>query len=192
MIDDVGRRVLLATSSEKGKEFFCKILGNNSDADFVSSGAEARRRLNERDYDVVVINCPLKDEFGTELAETVIKDTYAGVIALVKADVYENVTFVMEKIGVYCIPKPVSAQAFAQGLNLATATNKRLYGLIKKTQSLKEKMEEIKLVGRAKLLLITKLSLSETEAHKYIEKQAMDRCVKRSVVASDVIKLYGD
>ena len=53
-------------------------------------------------------------------------------------------------------------------------------------------MEEIKLVGRAKLLLMQKLSLSEAEAHKYIELRAMDGCVKRSVVAENVIKTYGD
>ena len=53
-------------------------------------------------------------------------------------------------------------------------------------------MEEIKLIGRAKLLLITKLSFTEEEAHKYIEKQAMDRCVKKSVIAYDIIKTYNN
>lgn len=33
----------------------------------VASGGEARRRLNEKDFEVVVINTPLPDEFGHEL-----------------------------------------------------------------------------------------------------------------------------
>ena len=52
-------------------------------------------------------------------------------------------------------------------------------------------MEEIKLISRAKLLLITKLSFSEDEAHRYIEKRAMDDCIKKSAVAMDIIKTYG-
>ena len=77
-------------------------------------------------------------------------------------------------------------------MRLTLAANARVKLLMKKTQSLKEKMEEIKLISRAKLLLVTKLSFTEAEAHRYIEKQAMDRCVKKSAVAYDVIKNYGD
>lgn len=146
--------------------------------------------MDVKDYDVVVINCPLKDEFGTELAEEAVKRPCMGVMLLVKSDLYESVSYGMERIGVYCLSKPISAQAFLHGLSFTIATNERLKGLIKKTEGIREKMEEIKLVGRAKLLLITKLSLSENEAHRYIEKQAMDRCEKRKVIALEIIKTY--
>ena len=51
-------------------------------------------------------------------------------------------------------------------------------------------MEDIRLVNRAKLLLIEQLKMSESEAHRYIEKRAMDTCVKRRKVAEDIIKTY--
>ena len=60
----------------------------------------------------------------------------------------------------------------------------------KKTLSIEEKMEEIRIVNRAKWLLISELKLDEPEAHRYIEKQAMDRCVSKRVVAEEVIKTY--
>lgn len=192
MIAERLRRALIVSSVEKSIDFFDKSFGKNFEKDVAVSATEAKQKLLERDYEIVLINAPLKDEFGTELAENIVKDSYAGVIMLVKQDVYEDVCFGIEKIGVYCMMKPLSVQTFRQGLQLAVATNERLKGLIKKTQSLKDKMEEIKLVGRAKLLLITKMSFSEEQAHKYIEKQAMDRCVKKSAVAWDVIKTYGD
>ena len=51
-------------------------------------------------------------------------------------------------------------------------------------------MEEIRIVNRAKWLLIGELKLDEPEDHRYIEKQAMDRCVSKRVVAEEIIKTY--
>ena len=61
----------------------------------------------------------------------------------------------------------------------------------KKTQSLEEKMKEIRLVNRAKWILISELKLSEQDAHRFIEKQAMNRCVSKRSVAEEIIKTYG-
>ena len=53
-----------------------------------------------------------------------------------------------------------------------------------------EKMSEIRLVNRAKLLLISELSMTEPEAHRYIEKHAMDRCVAKKQIAEEIIRTY--
>lgn len=192
MLFDGRREVLIVSSSEKAVDFIKSKMSENYYIECVRSGTDARQLLIDRDYDIVIINCPLKDEFGLDLAENIIKDSYAGVMVLVSADVFDSVSFSMEKIGIYCLSKPLSSSTFIQGLTLTNATYSRLKGLINKTESLKEKMEEIRLVGRAKLLLITNLSLTEDEAHKYIEKQAMDRCVKKTVIANEIIKKYND
>ena len=60
----------------------------------------------------------------------------------------------------------------------------------KKTLSIEEKMEEIRIVNRAKWILIRELKLDEPEAHRYIEKQAMDRCISKRIVAEEIIKTY--
>ena len=59
-----------------------------------------------------------------------------------------------------------------------------------KTASIEEKMEEIRIVNRAKCLLIEQLKMTEKEAHRYIEKQAMDRCVTRRTIAENIISTY--
>ena len=51
-------------------------------------------------------------------------------------------------------------------------------------------MEEIRIVNRAKLLLIEQLKMTEKEAHRYIEKHAMDRCVTRRDIAEKIISIY--
>lgn len=51
-------------------------------------------------------------------------------------------------------------------------------------------MEEIRLVNRAKWLLISELKMEEPQAHRYIEKQSMDLCVPKRQVAEDIIRTY--
>ena len=70
------------------------------------------------------------------------------------------------------------------------ASRERLRRLEKKTMSMEEKMEEIRLVNRAKWLLIDNLKMTEADAHRYIEKQAMDRCVSRREISLNIIKTY--
>ena len=58
-------------------------------------------------------------------------------------------------------------------------------------RALKEKkIEEIRLVNRAKWLLIECLGMKESDAHRYIEKQAMDLRISKSEMAENIIRTY--
>ena len=39
-------------------------------------------------------------------------------------------------------------------------------------------------------MLISELRMTEEVAHRYIEKQAMDRCVTRRAIAEGIIRTY--
>ena len=71
-----------------------------------------------------------------------------------------------------------------------TSTRERLRSLEKKNVSLEDKMQEIRIVNRAKWTLIEHLKMTEADAHRYIEKQAMDRCVSKKDVSEAIIKTY--
>ena len=75
-------------------------------------------------------------------------------------------------------------------LNWMSSARERLRKSEKKTLSIEEKMEEIRIVNRAKWLLISELKMDEQGAHRYIEKQAMDRCISKRIVAEEIIKTY--
>ncbi len=60
----------------------------------------------------------------------------------------------------------------------------------KQNRTLREKMEDIRAVNRAKWLLIEHLSMTEQDAHYYIEKQAMDTRLSRREVAEHIIRTY--
>ncbi|MDY4209669.1 MAG: ANTAR domain-containing protein [Eubacteriales bacterium] len=51
-------------------------------------------------------------------------------------------------------------------------------------------MEDIRVVNKAKWFLIEQLKMTEQEAHRYIEKQAMDRCVTKRVIAENILSTY--
>ena len=52
------------------------------------------------------------------------------------------------------------------------------------------KLEELQLISRAKAVLIEYLKLTEPQAHRYIEKQAMDLGLTRPQVALNILKTY--
>ena len=64
--------------------------------------------------------------------------------------------------------------------------------LREKCNTLDEKMLDIRIVNRAKSLLLQNEKMTEQQAHRYIEKAAMDLCVKKTVIAQNIIEKYGD
>ena len=55
---------------------------------------------------------------------------------------------------------------------------------------LEEKIDEIRLVTRAKLILMENLNMTEDEAHKYITHEAMDRCISKREVANTILNTW--
>lgn len=156
----------------------------------VKSAGEARRALRTKNYDMVLINAPLPDDFGVDLAVDVCGDSGAGVLLVVKNEVYENVYAKVTQYGVLTLAKPTSTPLMAQSLRALCAMRERLRRVGEKQASVEEKIQEIRLVNRAKWALIQRLGMSEEEAHRYIEKQAMDTRVSRREVAARVLSAH--
>lgn len=184
--------VLLASASEKLNESLLRLLPETQYAPVVtvSDVASARRRRLETCFDLVIVNTPLPDDFGTRLALDACENSATGVLLLVKSEHYPDISARVTPYGVLTLAKPTSAQALAQSLQLMCATRERLRRMERKTASMEEKMEEIRLVNRAKWILIEQLKMTEQEAHRYIEKQAMDRCVSKRKIAENLLSTY--
>lgn len=182
-------RTLLVSSNDKMNQALLPLLPDSEyETDTVLNAAAARRRLTEQSYDFVLINAPLTDEFGMQLASDIRSSTV--VLLLVRSELYEGIYNKATDCGVMTLAKPTSSSMITQALRWMHATRERLRGLEAKNTSLEEKMADIRLVNRAKWLLITELSMSEQNAHRYIEKQAMDRCVSRREIAQQIIQMY--
>lgn len=154
------------------------------------SSGEAKRLLLDRSFDIVLINTPLSDDFGSKLAEDVALNSRSGVLMFVKNDLYESVTDSAADSGVFTLSKPIAHSTLTQVINILYALCERLSLLNKKTVSLKDKMEEIRVINRAKWVLIKHVNMTEDEAHRLIEKQAMDTRTTRRAVAESIIRTY--
>ena len=163
---------------------------NSGQFSTAQSGGGARRLIAECDFDLVVINTPLTDEFGDELAAMITEKTLAGVLLIVKNDYADEVAGKVEACGVLVLPKPFTRALFFQQLHLVNASRTRLVSLRRENLKLQRKIEEIKLVDKAKWLLISKNSMDEENAHHYIEKLAMDNRITRGEAAKEVINRF--
>ena len=157
---------------------------------FVSGISAAKRLMNERDFDLVVINSPLPDDIGTGFAIDISSSKNTIALVILRTDILETLHEKFTASGVFILPKPISSQTFTLALDWMMSARERLRKLENKTLSIEEKMAEIRLVNRAKWLLITELKMEEPQAHRFIEKQAMDRCISRRAVAEEIIKTY--
>ncbi len=156
----------------------------------VKSVAEAKRKLLEQSYDIVLINAPLPDDFGMRLAIDVCSGSDAGVLILVKNELYNDIYAKVVEFGVMTLSKPTNVSIISQTLRILCATRERMRQVEAKQATVEEKMEEIRLVNRAKWLLIQCLNMTEGEAHRYIEKQSMDLRISKREIAENIIKTY--
>ena len=156
----------------------------------VTSVSAAKRALAEKAFDFVIINAPLPDDAGTRFAIDICTSKQSAVLLLAKSDVHAGIHDRVAEYGVFTLPKPTSKPTMIHALNWMESARERLHQFEKKSLSIEEKMAEIRLVNKAKWILISELTMSEPEAHCYIEKQAMDRCISKRTIAEEIIKLY--
>lgn len=184
-------RILVVDSGDKVGDFVSEILpaGDYEQISRVKDAGQARRDLLSTTYDIVVINTPLSDEFGVDLALDMAQSAM-GILLLVKNEVYDQVCSKVEDMGVLTMGKPVNRQMFYTSMKLLTAMSAKLLRMEKEQRSLQEKMKDIRVVNRAKWLLIENLHMREEDAHYYIEKKSMDTRQSRREIAEGIIKTY--
>lgn len=154
------------------------------------STSSARRAIAEKTYDLIIINSPLPDGDGLRFAIDTSNGKNTVVLVMVRNELYSEAFEKVSPYGTYILPKPTSKQIITQALDWMVSTRERLRNLEEKSLSLEDKMREIRVVNRAKWLLISELKMTESDAHRYIEKQAMDRCISKSIMAEEIIKIY--
>lgn len=184
--------VLIVSYSEKGVAAISELLHAIScnNIVIVHSCGEARRKLLERDFDLILINSPLKDESGENLSREIAAKGASQVIFIVDSGRYDDISAAVEDYGVITIAKPINKHIFWTALKLAKASQNRLRSMQVENNKLVQRIEDIRIVNRAKYILISYLKMNEEEAHKYIEKQAMDMRITRREVAEGILKTY--
>ena len=163
---------------------------NFSGYEYASSANEARRKFEYVDYTLTIINTPLCDEFGSELVLDIAEKSLSAILILVKSDIKEQVQNKVAVTGAFVISKPINKQVLLQSIPFVLNSKQIITTLREQNNVLRKKMDDIKVIERAKFSLIRYLGLDEKQAHRYIQKQAMDLRVSPRIIADNILKTY--
>ena len=184
--------VLLVSASEKLNAAVLPLLPGS---DFwpvtaVGSLSRAKRLLLQQRYDLVIVNSPLPDGMGTDFAVKLCGETDAAVALLIRSELYEETNAATLPSGVVVVSKPTNSQLLLQVIRGLCAMRERLKVVRQHQGTVEEKIQEIRLINRAKWLLIECLHMTEPEAHRYITRQAMEQRTGKKEIAENVIRTY--
>lgn len=181
--------VLVVSASNNFNETIASLLPENTyePIRYVANISAGKRMISERAFDFVIINSPLPDETGVRFAIDICNASATVVLLVVRNELYAEINDKVNEYGVFTLAKPTSKPFMANALTWMITARERLRKSEKKTLTIEEKMQEIRIVNKAKWALIAKRAMTEEDAHRYIEKMAMDRCVSRRTIAEEIL-----
>jgi response regulator NasT len=152
----------------------------------VVSASKARRIVTQQPYGLIVVCAPLPDEAAGQLADALARISGADVVLL--GELPGEGAALCD--GVVVLEKPVNRMLFTHTLLVLETARKKWQRLAEENRKLSLKLEEARLVGRAKCALVAYRQMTEEQAHHYIEKQAMDGRLPRREVAKDILSMF--
>lgn len=189
---DFLENIIIVSNVQKNISYF-EFMLKSIDAKNVSvvfSCKEAREIMLNKPIDLVIVDSPLKDELGRNFSIDAGKNDTTQVLYCVDKNDYAKSYEELLKYGVITIEKPFDRILIKKYLDSFSINNKKLRKMTKENKKLSDKIENIKTIDRAKYILISYLNMTEKEAHKYIEKQAMDTRVSKIEIAINILKTY--
>lgn len=181
--------VLVVSSTESGKRNISSLLRLFPVLHILSAsnGKEARYALATVPLSLVIINAPLPDEPGRRLALYAAENTSATILLLVKSDCFGIALSETEEEGIFLLQKPFARSDFLHMLKQGIAFQKRLSAVRRENALLQKQLSEIRTISRAKCMLIQFYGMTEEEAHRHIEQQAMNLRQNKYTVAHNLL-----
>ena len=188
MTEDTHSVLVVSKDSKLSQSISVMLMPPLFETEVLSDFNEARRRVTERSYNIILVDYAEGEgaDFATDVSEGL-----ATILLLTPPSLFEEVSYRVEGYGIIAITNPFDQFYFYNMIKAAIAMQYKVQVLSSQTTKLKVKMEEIKQVNRAKMLLMQNMSMTEQEAHRYIEKEAMDSGLKKTAVAEKIIRTYG-
>ncbi|MDR0991461.1 MAG: ANTAR domain-containing protein [Ruminococcus sp.] len=155
----------------------------------VTDGDGIEAIADSDDYALAVFDLTSSESLLKDAAVTVSRGI-PHVLICAPEDEFDEILKTANGEKIYVIPRDFG-QSFLDAavhnvvtaLRLTTEYNKR----VKKAET---KLADIKTIERAKWVLAKYLNFSEAEAHRYIQKNAMDRRRPQIEIAKDILRTY--
>ncbi len=179
--------VLIVSASGQFDALVRKSLTGYTSVDIRRSAAQARRSVLERYFDIVVIDAPLPDEPGGQFSIDVAEKSNASVLLVTPQSVYEDVLDRVTDHGILVVPKPSPRGRIDKAIRYLIALQNKIGDLERKAIAAEEKIEELRIIDKAKFMLMEEEHMTEDDAHRFIGKQAMDNGISRARAARKIL-----
>ncbi len=141
-------------------------------------------------YDVVIVSTPLRTEFGLNFLAEAHRRTRASLVCLAKTDIAEEVQSRVRFTGAFVLPRPFAKASLVQTVRLAVLAGENIRRLQDENSELSRRLDDSKLISRAKCCLIQYLNLTEEQAQQHITRLAMDTRRSKREIAEDILTTY--
>lgn len=183
-------KVLIISGSKSASDTLSEFIRNSFGCEVrTAETAEQARNIFDSNApcELALIYSPLPDEYGTSLAEYIIENTASNCIFIAKAENAEKFREHAEKNGIITIGRPFNKSLLYQTMKIIEIAINRSYKLYEETVRLERKIDEIRIIDKAKFMLMQYRNMTEEEAHTYLEQYAMNRRKKKVISASEII-----
>lgn len=182
--------ILIAGKSEQICNDIILLLEGEDNRTFAFTDGISMRSIDVTKFDIIIISTPLSDEFGLDLAAELHSKTDAFLIILTKGELAQEIQKKMRFTGAFVIGRPCSKSAIQQAIRLAGIAGESMKKLAEEKHRLEQQIDDIKIINRAKICLMQYLKLTEEQAHRHIQKQAMDLRKSLRETAEDILSTY--
>ncbi|MEX1178674.1 MAG: response regulator [Nitriliruptor sp.] len=156
----------------------------------VSDGASAVRLTRELTPDLVILDVKMPVMDGIQAAEEIAKDRLSAILILTAFSQRDLVEKARRAGAMAYLVKPFQKHDLLPAVEIAAGRFRELSGLEREVDDLQGRLEARKLVERAKGLLQEQQGMSEAEAFRFVQRQAMERRQTMKQVAERVIEQY--
>lgn len=186
------KRALVVSKNKRNADAIEVLLKQKGYTDVIKavSAAKAKSCVAIENFDLIFIYPPLEDELGLNFSVYLAERTHSGVFIALSEKTVVQMQEKLSSYGVIVLQKPIRAEIVHQSISVWNTLSVRINALERESYELKSRLEEIKLIDRAKCVLMQCLDMSEPQAHKYLEKQAMDLRISKKRVAEQVLNTY--
>jgi two-component system, response regulator PdtaR len=154
----------------------------------VADGASAVRLTRELSPDLVILDVKMPVMDGIQAAEEIAKERLAAILILTAFSQRDLVEKARRAGAMAYLVKPFQKHDLLPAVEIAAGRFRELSGLEREVDDLQGRLEARKLVERAKGLLQEREGLSEGDAFRFIQRQAMERRLTMRQVAEQIIE----
>ncbi len=181
-------KIFINAKTEESCKDLRDILGESAE-DF-SLCFDDEKQFDFGDCGAIIVSTPLRSEFGLNYVSEASKLTSSPIIVLARADIADDVQKRIKFTGAFVVEKPFKKSVLQNALKMAALAKENINRLEDEKNKLSKQLDDVKIIDRAKCCLIQYLNLTEEQAHRHIQKLAMDTRKTQRQIAEDVLRTY--